>query len=69
MTFAELLLLVAGGTVLYRLLTPLQRRLERHLMKRFFSRHPRVWEPPIDITDFTSHASRRKEDDTDERRS
>jgi hypothetical protein len=62
MTLAELLLLLAGGTGMYFLLAPLQRRLERFLKRTFFARHRYPYRPTIDVTDFTSHESRRKED-------
>jgi hypothetical protein len=62
MTLAEMFLLIAGGTGIYFLLTPLQRSLERYLIGKFFSRHPRLRRPTIDVTDFTSYESKRKED-------
>ena len=61
MTLAEVFLLIAGGTVIYFLLRPLQRWLEIYLIRRFFTRHPRVHRKTIDVTDFTSHESRRKD--------
>src|ERR1700737_885022 len=62
MTLAEIFLLIAGGTGIYFLLTPLQRGLERYLIRRFFTRHRRLRRPTIDVTDFTSYESNRKED-------
>jgi hypothetical protein len=63
MTFAEMLLLIAGVTVIYVLLRPLQRWIERHLMRRIAPRHPYSRRPMIDVTGFRSHDARRKEDD------
>jgi hypothetical protein len=63
MTFAELLLLVAGGTGLYVLLRPLQRAIETYLVRKFVARHPRPRRPWIDVADLTSRESHRKEDD------
>jgi hypothetical protein len=62
MTFAEIILLVAGGIGIYFVLRPLQRRLEIYLLRRFFARHPRPRRPTIDVTDFSSYPSRKKED-------
>jgi hypothetical protein len=65
MTFAELSLLIVGGAGIYFLLTPIQRRLETYLFRKFFGRHPpaqRLRRPVIDVTDFTSYESRRRED-------
>ena len=62
MTFAELFLLIAGGTGIYFLLTPLQRWLENYLIRSVFRRHPRSPRHMIDVTDFTSHQSSRKEE-------
>lgn len=54
---------------MYLLLTPFRRSLERYLIRKFLSRHPNVlWRPTIDVTDFTSRESRRKEDRDDEHR-
>ena len=61
MTFVEIILLIAGGVGIYRLLRPLQRRLERYLLRKV-ARHPRLHRPTIDVTEFTSYESRRKED-------
>jgi hypothetical protein len=61
MTFAEIFLLIAGGTGIYFLLRPLQRWLEGVLLKRLV-RHPRLRPPTIDVTDFTSYESSRKDD-------
>jgi hypothetical protein len=62
MTLAEMLLLIASGIGIYFLLTPLQRSLERCLIRKFFGRHPRLRRPTIDVTDFTSYPSHKKED-------
>ena len=62
MTLAEILFLVAGGTGIYFLLRPLQRWLERRLRRALWARHPRAIPPPMDVTDFTSHRSSRKDD-------
>jgi hypothetical protein len=62
MTFAEIFLLITGGIGMYFVLTPLQRSLERYLVRKFFARHPHLRRPTIDVTDFTSYDSRRKED-------
>ena len=64
MTFAEMLLLIAGGTGIYFLLRPLQRWLEAYLIRRFAVRRPRLRRPKIDVTDFTSYDSSRKDDHT-----
>jgi hypothetical protein len=52
MTFAELLLFVAGVALLCRLLRPLQRRLEARLYRFFLSRRPRASHHIIDITEY-----------------
>jgi len=62
MTFAEMFLLIAGGTGIYFLLRPLQRWLETYLIRKFVERRPRLRRPTIDVTDFTSYESSRKED-------
>ena len=62
MTLAEMFLLIAGGTGIYFLLTPLQRSIERYLISKFFARHRRLRRPTIDVTDFRSYESNRKED-------
>jgi hypothetical protein len=62
MTFAEIVLLVAGVVGIYFLLRPLQRWLEVYLTRRFFAHRPRLRRPPIDVTDFTSYPSHKKED-------
>lgn len=61
MTFAEMILFVAGGAGIYFLLRPLQRRLESRLI-RTLRRRPHGHLPPIDVTDFTTRASHKKED-------
>jgi hypothetical protein len=62
MTFAEIILLIAGGAGIYFLLRPLQRWLEICLIRQFFAHGPRARRPTIDVTDFTSYASHKKED-------
>jgi len=62
MTFAEIFLLIAGGTGIYYLLSPIQRWLEIFLVRKFFAGYSRGRRPMIDVTDFTSHESHRKED-------
>jgi len=62
-TLAEIFLLIAGGTGIYFLLRPLQRWLEIYLIRKFFTSHRRLHRPTIDVTDFTSRESRRKDDD------
>ena len=62
MTFAEISLLVAGIVGIYFLLKPIQRRLEKYLFAKFFGRGSRGHRPIIDVTDFTSHSTHRKED-------
>ena len=62
MTIAEILLLVAGGTGLYFLLRPFQRWLERGLLRKVFRHRTHAIPPPIDVSDFTSHRSSRKDD-------
>jgi len=62
MTFAELFLLFAGGAGVYFLLRPLQRWLEHYLIRKLVGRRPRLRRPTIDVTDFTSYESSRKED-------
>jgi hypothetical protein len=62
MTFAELFLLVAGGGLIYIGLRPVQRWLERQLISKLFGRRPRSLPPPIDVADFRTERSRRKDD-------
>jgi hypothetical protein len=63
MTLAEILLLIAGGTGIYFLLRPFQRWLERSLRRVLPGRDVRtIAPPPIDVTDFRSHRSSRKDD-------
>jgi hypothetical protein len=52
MTFAEFLLFLAGVALLFRLLRPLQRRLEARLYRFFLSRRPGASRRVIDITDY-----------------
>ena len=63
MTFAEVLLLVAGAVGIYYLLRPLQRALERYLARKFRARRPYSRRLTLDVTEFTSHGSRKKEED------
>jgi len=63
MTFAEVVLAVAGVAAIYLLLRPVQRRLERYLLRKLAGR-PRGHLPTIDVTDFTSHRMHRKEHET-----
>jgi len=63
MTFAELVLAVAGVAAIYLLLSPVQRRLERYLLRKLAGR-PRGHLPTIDVTDFSVHRAHRKEHDT-----
>jgi hypothetical protein len=62
MTFAEIILLIAGVAGIYFLLRPLQRRLEIYLIRKFFARRPRLHRPSIDVTDFRSYPPHNKED-------
>jgi hypothetical protein len=62
LTLAELLLLIAGGAGVYGLLRPFQRWLQRALTRAFFARHSHS-QPTIDVTDFTSYQSRRRDND------
>jgi len=62
MTFAEIILLVAGIAGIYFLLRPLQRWLETFFIRKIFARGPRGHRPTIDVTDFTSHSTHKKED-------
>jgi hypothetical protein len=62
MTLAEIVLAVAGAVGIYFLLRPLQRRLERFLVRKL-ARTPRGHLPTIDVTDFRSRRSHQKEDE------
>jgi hypothetical protein len=62
MTFAEVIFLVAGAVGIYFLLRPLERWLETVLRRKFSTRHPRPHRTMIDVTDFTSYPSHKKED-------
>jgi hypothetical protein len=62
MTVAEIVLVVAGAVGIYLLLRPVQRRLERFLVRKFV-RASRDHPPTIDITDFKSSRSHQKEDE------
>jgi hypothetical protein len=61
MTFAEIVLLVAAGVGFYLLLRPLQRRLAVFLARQVFSRVPRSSPLTIDVTDYTSSVSDKKD--------
>jgi hypothetical protein len=52
MTFAEVFVFFAVTVIVYFLLTPLQRRLERYLFKLLLSK-TRGSGPVIDITDYS----------------
>ena len=65
MTFAEIVLAVAGVVGIYFLLRPVQRRLERFLLRKF-SGHPGGHLPTIDITDFTSRSAHEQHEKEDE---
>jgi hypothetical protein len=53
MTFAEMLLSIVAVALLFRVLRPLQRRLETRLYHVFRSRGPQARDPVIiDITDY-----------------
>jgi hypothetical protein len=62
MTLAEMLLFIAAGTGIYFLLRPLQRWIERRLIRKVRARQPRMDRRTIDVTDFTSYESHRRED-------
>jgi hypothetical protein len=62
MTFAEIILLVGGGIGIYFVLRPVQRWLEVYLLRKFFAGRPRPRRPTIDVTEFTSRLSHKKED-------
>ena len=63
MTVAELVLVVAGAVGIYLLLRPVQRRLERYLVRKL-ARPSHDHPPTIDITDFKySSRSHQKEDE------
>jgi hypothetical protein len=61
MTLAEIILVVAGGIGMYFVLRPLQQWIEAYLL-RTFARRPRLHRPTIDVTEFSSYPSRKKED-------
>jgi len=63
MTFAELVLVIAGVATIYLLLRPVERRLERYLLRKWAD-SPRGHLPTIDVTDFVSHRVHRKEHQT-----
>jgi hypothetical protein len=62
MTLAEIAFLVAGVIGIYFLLRPLERWLEASLLRKFLKRDPGVRGTTIDVTDFTSYSTRKKED-------
>jgi hypothetical protein len=62
MTLAEIFLLIAGGIGMYFLLTPLQRNLERYLVRKLSARYPHPHRPVIDVTEFRPYHPSRKED-------
>ena len=62
MTFAELVFLVVGVIGIYVLLRPFQRWLEAVLVKTLPGRRPREHRTTIDVTEFRSYPSRKKED-------
>ena len=62
MTFAEVVLIVAGIVGIYLLLRPVQRRLERYFVRKL-TRPIRGHLPTVDITDFRSARSHQKEDE------
>jgi hypothetical protein len=61
MTIAEVILLAAGGITLYFLLRPLQRWMERRLLRAFFFRRAPSRRPIIDVTGFASHSLPKKD--------
>jgi hypothetical protein len=62
MTFAEIVFFIAAGIGIYRLLRPLERWLEGSLLRMFSGRHPRSRRTMIDVTDFRSYPSEKRED-------
>ena len=62
MTIAEIVLIVAGVAVIYLLLRPVQRRLERYLVRKFGG-YPREHLPTIDVTDFRSHRAHHQKEE------
>ena len=64
MMIVEFVLVLAGVIGIYRLLGPLQRRLERYLVRKI-GRHPREHLPTIDIANFRSHQKEDEEHDND----
>ena len=63
MTIAEIILLVAVGAGIYRLLRPFRRWLERCFIENYFARNPRRRRPAIDVTHFTSYTSQKKDEE------
>jgi hypothetical protein len=66
LTFAELLLLVAGVTGIYVLLRPFQQWLEGVWVRTFSGRRPHGRRTTIDVTDFRSYPPLKKEDEEHE---
>jgi hypothetical protein len=64
MTVAEIVLVVAGAVGIYLLLRPVQRRLERYLVRKL-ARPSREHPPTIDITDFKSSSRSHQKEDED----
>ena len=62
MTLAELILLAAAAIGLYFLLRPLQRQLEIYLARHVFARHSHSTSLTIDVTDYTSSESDKKDE-------
>jgi len=61
MTLAEVILLVAGGMGIYRLLRPLQQWIERRLLRAVSHRRPPGRASIIDVTTFGSHSLPKKD--------
>jgi hypothetical protein len=53
MTIAEIVLLIAAVLGLSFLFRPVQKKLERILLKYFRAKNPKAEKPIIDITDYT----------------
>lgn len=62
MTFAELILLATAAIGCYFLFRPLQRRLEVYLATKIFARRSRSTGITIDVTDYKSSASNKKDE-------
>jgi hypothetical protein len=61
MTIAEVILLVSGGIAIYFLLRPLQRWIERRLLRAFVFRRAPTRRPIIDVTGYASHPLLKKD--------